>query len=625
MFPLFKDFTKFLAREANIACDPVTSLQNLRVDKQHDHDGTVGSRSQKRTHGGSSFSTGVVESKPKNENSCPLHSGRLGHEIDDCRLFLAKTMEERKGIIKDNGLCFGCLEKGHRSKLCKQRKTCTTCGREHPTSLHGDVKKPNKPEKKDDNKANSESKEARVSHLNDTGTGSKCSMIIPVWGSHRERPQEERLIYALLDTQSDTTFILKKTYDALGVDSPNTKLFLSTMLSKNQAIESQKIAGLMVRGYDSDKKIPLPVAFTREIMPANRSHIPTPEVAKRWPHLERISDKLMPLAKCEVGLLVGYNCPRALAPRDVIPPSNNEPYGQRTDLGWGIVGIVDPSKIDDQDSIGISHRVLTCEVPQPLSVTTCGGYPDQVVINPIQVTRMLELDFNERGQCDTTHSVEDRKFLEKVGEGIQLRDGHYQMPLPFRELKPALPNNKALALHRLKQLEARLKRDQTYRTDYTAFMDNLIEQGHAEKVPPSELNREDGSVWYIPHHGVYHPKKPGKIRVVFDCSAKFKGESLNEHLLQGPDLTNRLVGILCRMRQEAVAFMCDIEQMFHQFRVHEEHKDFLRFLWWEKGNFSNAATEYRMKVHLFGATSSPGCANFGLKQTANDNENEYGS
>ncbi|XP_060081072.1 uncharacterized protein LOC132560423 [Ylistrum balloti] len=32
-----------------------------------------------------------------------------------------------------------------------------------------------------------------------------------------------------------------------------------------------------------------------------------------------------------------------------------------------------------------------------------------------------------------------------------------------------------------------------------------------------------------------------------------------------------------------------------------------------------------MSVHLFGASSSPGCANFALKQMASDNEEEFGS
>ena len=57
-----------------------------------------------------------------------------------------------------------------------------------------------------------------------------------------------------------------------------------------------------------------------------------------------------------------------------------------------------------------------------------------------------------------------------------------------------------------------------------------------------------------------------QIRVVFDCSAKYKGVSLND-LLTGPDLTNSLAGVLCRFRQEPVALMCDVERMFHQFYV----------------------------------------------------------
>ena len=62
------------------------------------------------------------------------------------------------------------------------------------------------------------------------------------------------------------------------------------------------------------------------------------------------------------------------------------------------------------------------------------------------------------------------------------------------------------------------------------------------------------------------PKKPGKIRVVFDCSAEYKGETLNKHLLQGPDLTNKLVGVLSRFRQETVAFMADIQwDYFYRF------------------------------------------------------------
>ena len=54
----------------------------------------------------------------------------------------------------------------------------------------------------------------------------------------------------------------------------------------------------------------------------------------------------------------------------------------------------------------------------------------------------------------------------------------------------------------------------------------------------------DGSLWYLHHHGVCNPNKPGKVRVVFDCACQWKGVSLNKELLQGPDLTSSLIGVL---------------------------------------------------------------------------------
>ena len=196
------------------------------------------------------------------------------------------------------------------------------------------------------------------------------------------------------------------------------------------------------------------------------------------------------------------------------------------------------------------------------------------------------------------------------------------MPLPLKTDKPSLPFNRELAVKRLHQLLARFKRHPKFLEDYRLFMKDVIALC-AEEVPPDRHGVQDGMVNYVPHTGVYHPKKPNQIRVVFDCSAQHEGVSLNDHLLQGPDLMNTLLGILCRFRQEYVAFMTDIKSMFHQFMVSKEHRDLLRFLWWKDGNPANEVIEYRMKVHLFGAGSSPGCANFGLKRAADDGEKEF--
>ncbi|XP_070571257.1 uncharacterized protein [Ptychodera flava] len=175
------------------------------------------------------------------------------------------------------------------------------------------------------------------------------------------------------------------------------------------------------------------------------------------------------------------------------------------------------------------------------------------------------------------HSQEDKKFTQKVSETIELVDGHYKMGLPFKTERVRLPNNQQYALQGFKGLERKLRNNPKFHADYQKFMADILEKGYAVQVPNHELDRDDGRVWYIPHHGVYHPKIPEKIRVVFDCSAKFQGVSLNGLLLQGPDLTNNLLGVLLRFRQEPIALMADIEAMFHQVKVKEEDSDCLRF------------------------------------------------
>ncbi|XP_063749569.1 uncharacterized protein LOC134870954 [Eleginops maclovinus] len=105
--------------------------------------------------------------------------------------------------------------------------------------------------------------------------------------------------------------------------------------------------------------------------------------------------------------------------------------------------------------------------------------------------------------------------------------------------------------------------------------------------------------------------------------ASFGGTSLNQQLLQGPDLTSSLVGVLMRFRQETVAVMADVEAMFYQVRVSNEDTDLLRFLWWPDRNYEQELVEHKMLVHIFRATSSPSVATFALQKCATDFEEEF--
>ena len=222
-------------------------------------------------------------------------------------------------------------------------------------------------------------------------------------------------------------------------------------------------------------------------------------------------------------------------------------------------------------------------------------------------------------------SLDDKRALEIMETSAVLKEGHYEIALPWRYSPSCLLNNRVLAEHRLKLLRRRLAKDPDLFQKYSAFIDNLLDKDYARKVPDHPGNKSVTATWFLPHHPVFHPKKPEKVHVIFDCAAKYRGVSLNDVLLPGPDMTNSLIGVLTRLRQERIAVMADIECMYYQVCVPPDDSDVLRFLCWPGNDLESQPEEYQMEVHLFVAVSSPSCANFALRKAADDNLQQFDS
>ena len=207
-------------------------------------------------------------------------------------------------------------------------------------------------------------------------------------------------------------------------------------------------------------------------------------------------------------------------------------------------------------------------------------------------------------------------------DSVQKVAGHYQVAIPWRHIPPFLASNRAAAELRLYLLKKRFLRDPEFFASYKASINDYIKKGYARQVPEEHLYPKENPLWYLPHHAVQNAHKD-ELRVLFDCAARYQGVSLNDRLLHGPDLTNNLFGLLERFRQESVALVSDIEAMFHQVRVDPKDHDSLRFFWWPDDDLSKQPIEYRMDVHLFGSTSSPTCASFSLRKTAQDQSGDF--
>ncbi|KAK0148998.1 hypothetical protein N1851_010605 [Merluccius polli] len=354
--------------------------------------------------------------------------------------------------------------------------------------------------------------------------------------------------YAFLDPGSSATFCTEKLMEELSVRGRKTEIVLQTMCYE-KPVKTFKLCGLEVCSLEGNEFIELPEVFTQQAIPVSDQNIPREEDLKQWPYLNEV--KLNSI-KADVSLLIGVNIPKAMEPLKVINSQDNGPYAVLTHLGWIVNG-----------PLGISSHVDK-------------HGRQQVTTNRISVARLEDLliqqynqDFPELNYEEKAeHSFEDKRFLQIMKESLKKRDGHYEIRLPFRKDELRMPNNRQMAEQRAYSLKKRLEKDEDFKNDCMCFMNDVLAKGHAEMVPEEQLHRTDGRLWYIPHHGVYDKHKK-TIRVVFDCTSSYRGTSLNTELLQGPDLTNTLLGVLLKFRQEPVAVMGDIEGMFHQVKIPE--------------------------------------------------------
>ncbi|XP_014676742.1 PREDICTED: uncharacterized protein LOC106816632 [Priapulus caudatus] len=426
-----------------------------------------------------------------------------------------------------------------------------------------------------------------------------------------------------MDDQSNRTLASPELMDALGVRGPEVKYTLASCAG-NFSSSGRRAHGFIVQSIDHTSELELPTMVECSEIPSDHSEIPTPEVAQYYPHLRKITDHIPPVNRdCQIGLLIGRDLINAHHVHEQLIGPRDAPFAQRLSLGWVVIGEVCLGKAHRPDTIHVNSfktHVLsdgrgTIFEPCSRNLTLHEGKRED---KKQDFTKNLyhgdELFVKTKDDEKLGLSVEDREFNRIMERDITKDNkGCWTAPLPFRSPRQVMPNNRSLALKRAKFLDANLQRNPTKKEHFIKFMKKVIDSGAAEVALPTEEE-----VWYLPIFGVYHPKKPDKIRGVFDSSAVYEGVSLNGTLLSGPNLTNSLLGILLRFRKDAYAITGDIEQMFYSFLVREDHRDFLRFLWYRDNDPNLDLIEYRMRAHVFGNSPSPAVATYCLRETVKD-------
>ena len=670
-YPTFREFSAMIEDQArkrnhsNLYAGTSASINSGQNHFREDNKGRIATKSgtetrrvlkNRATLASEKVLTKVSTMMP-GEKRCIFHD-RDGHWLTECKAFEKKTVKEREHWIYEKGLCFRCFSPNHKANACRENIKCSTCGSaRHPDLLHLG----NREQKEVKDNGTSEESTENVSSMctsicEGNPGGLSCSKIVLVDVYRENAPDKVHRVYAIVDDQSNASMITAELADELNAEGPEWRYFLSTCGGTREVRYGRRVAKLTVRSVHGSTSR-LPTLTECDSIPQEKGEIPTPEIAMRHSHLKGIAPEIPPLDReAKVHLLIGRDAPELLKVRAFKNGPKGAPWGQKLVLGWTISGQVCLDLIDGPVHVRVRKTYITPEeytdtlsihdqkpakhaAHRPYAqVNTQDGYEVIQCPNKFKINQSYE---GYRGNSiipgsvyqvtandnDVGLSVEDCRFIEIMERSTRKnKHGNWEMPLPFRLPNVVMPNNRSYAAKRLNGLLRTLKRKPQMQKDYVEFMGKILDKAHAVRVPPEEIpaGKGNGNVWYLPHFGVYHPKKPDQIRVVFDSSAEYQGTSLNGELLTGPDLTNSLVGVLIRLRRDEVAAMCDVEQMFHSFHVDPRHWDFLRFLWFTDNDPSKPVTEYKMTVHLFGNGPSPAIATFGLRRTVENGE-EFGS
>ena len=572
---------------------------------------------------------------------CPIHN--TNHVLNKCRGFRKLPIDERKQILSQNNLCYKCCSmKKHIAKHCKANIHCEVCkSKKHPTGLHVDKNDVGKSEQV----KNSETHETPASHggegqdplsinsndeqlvstctqvCGDSFQGKSCGKTVLVKVYPKGQANKALKLYAIVDDQSNRTLAKTEFFDYFDVDTDNQIEYSLSSCTGLASCRGRQTSGYIIESLDGSTKINLPTLIECSQIPDVREEIPTPDVVIHHKHLEDLYDKIPPLdPESQILMLIGRDIPAAHHILDQKISGDSAPYAQKLKLGWVVIGEtclgkVHPPKINVNKTYVFNGRETLFE-PCPNKLNLKEIVCSRTEINDIGSNVFLRsLDDNKIG-----HSIEDKQFLKIMdNEMTKNLDGNWVAPLPFKDGRLRLPNNRPQAMQRARILDKALRKDPTKKEHFVKFMKDILDRGHAEIAPPLEHGTE---CWYLPIFGIYHPRKKDQLRAVFDSSAKYEGICLNSVLLTGPDLTNNLLGILMRFRKEPVAIIGDVQKMFYSFYVQESHRDFLRFLWYKDNDPSQNLIEYRMRVHVFGNSPSPAVATYGLRKTVEHSEQD---
>ena len=547
----------------------------------------------------------AIKSSAADSEACALCE--QNHDVQCCGQFTAMTVDERAECAGRRGLCFNCLARGHVSAKCPSEARCEAegCGKRHHTLLHNGARV--FPRRRDVSGAESTPTGA-AKHVGTAASEPNSQVLLQVMPITVHGPSGSHTTNALLDMGSQVTLVTESLCKRLGISGPSDGLVLKT-INGSERLQSRRVCFSVESVGGGGEKHNIRDAQTTPTLNVSHHSMDWSTEKRSWPHL---ADLELPgvTSGGTVDLLLGTDVLALIVPREVVEGPPGTPWAVRTLLGWIVTGRAPRQSMCTSDDQYVHHVRVTDERSALADLQN-------------QVKKFWTTEtFGTKYEKAELHSESDKRALSILDKTTKRVAERYETGLLWRDDCVQLPDNHEAAVTRLKAVERRLTRDPELCKSYCETVNKYVTEGHASKVSEDAGSHVQGRTWYLPHHAVLNPNKPGKVRVVFDAAARCDGTSLNDNLISGPNNLNSLTGVLMKFRQGRVPIASDVKQMFHQIAIRAEDRQSQRFLWRDMDT-TKAPEVYQMNVVIFGAKSSPCTATYVLRRCANDGRTQY--
>ena len=571
----WSSFASWLEKEAKISESKQRWLPEKREWKRPDpYKGDRRKTPDKPTPGLFAGATGESP-RTRNGTKCPVHQS-TNPVSQECKTFEGMSTSEKEKVVEENRLCLRCLLPGHRLSKCYSKNRCNVrdCDMRHHTLVHEvdlkfierakakseserapGVERDNAPTSQENISppSNQAVKPQEQQHHHSVYSGHETDgralvEVLPVVVFGETGKQQ---VVALRDSDCNTTLMDESLALVLGLQGKEVDLEIQGV-NAQKVFTSQHIKKCSVaRVGEENIKYSLRDVKTIPNLNGPDQKLKWSTIKHKYQHLKDLD--LHDTDTGPVQLIIGTNNSDLILPKQIVKPSGESevekvPYAVETLLGWAVTNWL-PGE----------HRVSS-----PYSgfkVYERSSVEDEELKQLVMAQSEIE-GLGVVKVANPTRSIEDKRALSLMERTTFKKEGEdaYMSGLLWREENPSLPNNYDMAKRRLQSLEGKFENNPEIKERYAKSIEDDIEKGYVKKLSKDEVQCESSVVWYLPHRFVINPKKPDRLRRVYDVSAKFMGQSLKDKIYTGPDLLSSLFGVFLRFCEGRIAMAADVKE-----------------------------------------------------------------